>query len=84
MQIAKEHMITISGLTVKQKALLTVMWDIDSTDKVQEFIRTLPAADARDAHCLLQMAIWESIEQQDGLESYESLAKDCISRCSSK
>ena len=77
-------MITISGLTVKQKALLTVMWDIDSTDKVQEFIRTLPAADARDAHCLLQMAIWESIEQQDGLESYESLAKDCISRCSSR
>jgi hypothetical protein len=44
-------MITISGLTPKQKALMTVMWDIDSVDKVQEFIRTLPAADARDAHC---------------------------------
>jgi hypothetical protein len=73
--------ITISGLTVKQKALLTVMWDIDSTDKVQEFIRTLPAADARDAHSLLKMAIWESIEQEEGLDSYEELAKDCISRC---
>jgi hypothetical protein len=76
-------MITISGLTVKQKALLTVMWDIDSVDKVQEFISTLPAQDARDAHSLLQMAIWESIEQQ-GLEDYEELAKDCISRSSSK
>ena len=76
-------MITISGLTPKQKALLTVMWDIDSVDKVQEFISTLPAQDARDAHSLLQMAIWESIEQQ-GLEDYEELAKDCISRSSSK
>jgi hypothetical protein len=77
-------MITISGLTEKQKALLTVMWDIDTTDKVHEFIRSLPAADARDAHSLLQMAIWESIEQQEGLEEYAQLAKDCISRSSSK
>jgi hypothetical protein len=77
-------MITISGLTPKQKALLTVMWDIDSVDKVQEFIRTLPAQDARDAHSLLQMAIWESIEQEGELEDYETMAKDCISRCSSK
>jgi hypothetical protein len=77
-------MITISGLTPKQKALLTVMWDIDSVDKVQEFIRTLPAQDARDAHSLLQMAIWESIEQEGELEDYEAMAKDCISRCSSK
>lgn len=77
-------MITLSGLTAKQKALMTVMWDIDSVDKVQAFIRTLPAADARDAHCLLQIAIWESLEQQEGLEDYAEIAKDCISRCSSK
>jgi hypothetical protein len=77
-------MITISNLTPKQQALMTVMWDIDSVDKVHEFIRSLPAADARDAHCLLQIAIWESIEQQEGLADYEHMAKDCISRCSTK
>ena len=77
-------MITISGLTPKQKALLTVMWDIDSVERVHEFIQTLPAADARDAHSFLQMAIWESIEQQEGLEDYEQTAKDLISRSSSK
>ena len=77
-------MITITGLTPKQKALLTVMWDIDSVSKVQEFIRTLPARDARDAHSLLQMAIWESIEQQEGLADYEELARDCISRSSTR
>jgi hypothetical protein len=73
-------MITITGLTPKQKALMTVMWDIDSTDKVHEFIRTLPAADARDAHCLLQMAIWESIEQEDGLDAYKEAALEAIRR----
>jgi hypothetical protein len=75
-------MITISGLTPKQKALLTVMWDIDSVDKVQEFIGTLPAADARDAHCLLQMAIWESIEQDGGLDAYSDQARSVIASVS--
>jgi hypothetical protein len=76
-------MITISNLTPKQRALLTVMWDIDSVEKVQEFIRTLPAADARDAHSLLQIAIWETLEQE-GLDNYAEIAQACISRCSSK
>jgi hypothetical protein len=71
-------MITISGLTAKQKALMTVMWDIDSVDKVQEFIGTLPAADARDAHCLLQIAIWESLEQEEGLDAYKDTATTAI------
>jgi hypothetical protein len=75
-------MITLSGLTPKQKALMTVMWDIDSIDKVQEFIRTLPAADARDAHCLLQMAIWESIEQDGGLDAYSDQARSVIASVS--
>jgi hypothetical protein len=75
-------MITISGLTVKQKALLTVMWDIDSTDKVHEFISTLPAADARDAHSLLQMAIWESLEQEGELDAYMDQARSVIASVS--
>jgi hypothetical protein len=75
-------MITISGLTPKQKALLTVMWDIDSVSKVHEFISTLPARDARDAHSLLQMAIWESIEQEDGLDAYMDQARSVIASVS--
>jgi hypothetical protein len=75
-------MITISNLTPKQRALLTVMWDIDSVDKVQEFIRTLPAADARDAHSLLQIAIWESLEQQGELDAYSDQASSVIASVS--
>jgi hypothetical protein len=71
-------MITIGNLTPKQQALMTVMWEIDSMDKVQAFIGTLSPSDQRDAHCLLQMAIWESIEQEDGLDAYKDHACSII------
>jgi hypothetical protein len=73
-------MITIANLTPKQKALLTVMWEIDSVEKVQAFIRTLPAADARDAHSLLQIAIWETLELEGALDDYTQDSVNVISR----
>jgi hypothetical protein len=73
-------MISITGLTPKQKALMTVIWDIDSMDKVQAFIRTLSPNDARDAHTLLQIAIWETIEAEDGLDAYTYQADSIIAR----
>jgi hypothetical protein len=73
-------MITISNLTHKQKLLLDVMWELDTMEKVQQFIHTLPAADARDAHSLLQIAIWESIEQESGLNDYAQDSLAVISR----
>jgi hypothetical protein len=75
-------MITIDNLTPKQKALMTVMWDMDSMDKVQSFIRTLSPSDARDAHTLLQIVIWESIEQEDGLDAYKDHSDACIATAS--
>jgi hypothetical protein len=71
-------MITIENLTAKQRALMTVMWDMDSMDKVQSFIRTLSPSDARDAHTLLQIVIWESLEQEEGLDAYKDHADACI------
>lgn len=77
-------MITISGLTPKQKALISVMWDLDTMDRVRAFISTLPTRDQLDAQALLEIAIWESIEQQEGLEDYAQTARDLISHCSRK
>ena len=62
--------------------MMTVMWDMDSMDKVQSFIRTLSPADARDAHSLLQLVIWESIEQEDGLDAYKDTASIAIATAS--
>ena len=77
-------MITIHNLTPKQKLLLDVMWELDSMDKVQSFIRTLPAQDARDAHSLLQIAIWETLEQEDGLDAYADQAAAAIASARSR
>jgi hypothetical protein len=71
-------MITITHLTPKQKLLLDVMWELDSLDKVKAFIATLPVQDQRDAHGLLQIAIWETIESEDGLDAYKDYALACI------
>ena len=71
-------MITISNLTPKQKALLDVMWELDTMDRVQEFIRTLPVQDARDAHSLLKIAIWETLESEGELDAYKDTASIAI------
>jgi len=73
-------MITIANLTPKQKALLDVMWQLDTMDKVQAFIKTLPATDAQDAHCLLQIAIWETLELEGALDDYSQDCADVIGR----
>jgi len=73
-------MITINNLTPKQKALLDVMWELDTMDRVQEFIQTLPAQDAVDAHGLLKIAIWETLESQGALNDYSKDAGSIIDR----
>ena len=73
--------IKIEGLTVKQKTLMDIIWGMDSMDKVTSFIRSLPYADAVDAKGLVQIAVWETLEQEQGLEDYENAATAVIARC---
>jgi len=76
-------MITITGLTHKQKALMDVMWSMDDITKVTAFVRTLPLRDAQDCMSLIAIATQESIEQEDGLDAYEQAANTAISRARS-
>jgi hypothetical protein len=76
-------MITITGLTQKQKALMDVMWSMDDITKVTAFVRTLPKRDAQDCMSLISIATQESIEQEDGLDAYEQAANTAISRARS-
>ena len=73
-------MISITHLTPKQKLLLDVMWQLDTMDKVHAFIGTLPAQDAVDAHGLLRIAIWETLELEGALDDYSQDCADVISR----
>jgi hypothetical protein len=77
-------MITITGLTQKQKALMDVMWSMDDMSKVTAFVRTLPKRDAQDCMSLISIATQESIEQEDGLDAYKHDALAAISRARSR
>ena len=77
-------MITITGLTHKQKALMDVMWTMDDMSKVQAFVKTLPKRDAQDCLSLIMIATQETIEQEDGLDAYKDSAQAAISSARSR
>ena len=74
-------MITITGLTERQRSIMDLLWTMDSLDTVQSFIRSLPTkADQYDAMSLVNIATVESIEQELGLEEYRDAAEAAIDR----
>lgn len=74
-------MIRIEGLTAKQKAIMDIMWTMEDMAKVNGFIRSLPYKDAIDAQGLVQIAVWETIEEEQGLEEYSDAASAIIRGC---
>ncbi len=77
-------MITITGLTQKQKALMDVMWTMQEIAQVEAFINTLPKQDQLDCKSLMTIAVQETEEHEyNGLEAYESLANAAIARARS-
>jgi hypothetical protein len=76
-------MITITGLTQKQKVLMDVMWAMDSMPAVQSFIKTLPKRDGQDCLSLVEIAVQESLEEEGRIKDYEADALSLIARVSS-
>lgn len=71
-------MITIAGLTPKQKTIMDIMWTMETITQVEAFIKSLPRDDAIDAHGLLQIAIVETLEEEGRMDEYEDMALDVI------
>lgn len=68
-------MITIQGLTDRQKSIMDMLWSMDSMDKVNAFVRALPTKqDRADAASLIEIAVAETIEQEEGLDRYADRA----------
>ena len=77
-------MISITGLSNKQKVLMDVMWAMDTMPAVEAFIKTLPKRDQQDCLSLVAIAVQESLEEDNRLEDYEELALNLIARVSSR
>ena len=76
-------MITITGLTNKQKALMDVMWSMEDMANVQAFIKTLPLRDRQDCQSLVAIAVQETLEEDNRMADYEADALSVIARISS-
>ena len=77
-------MITITGLTHKQKVFMDVMWSMDDITKVTAFVKTLPKRDRQDCESLVAIAVQESLEEDNRLDDYEQDARNLIARVSSR
>jgi hypothetical protein len=76
-------MITITGLTHKQKVFMDVMWTMDSMPAVEAFIKTLPTRDRQDCLSLVTIAVQETLEDEGRINDYEDVAVNLIARVSS-
>ena len=77
-------MITIQGLTHKQKVFMDVMWSMESMPAVNAFIKSLPTRDQQDCRSLVAIAVQDTLEQDNTMELYEQHARDVIARVSSR
>ncbi len=74
-------MITITGLTHRQKTIMDLLWTCSTLEQARDLIVALPTVqDRMDAQGLIKIATWESIEQELGLEEYADAANTAISR----
>jgi hypothetical protein len=70
-------MITITGLTKRQKRMLNIMWDLDTEDDYFEWYNSLDTELQTEADLLQRMVILESFEEDLGecTEAKKFLAK---------
>jgi len=71
-------MITIEGLTQRQKAICELLWSCSDLDSVRTLVAALPKRDAQDAQSIVALMTQDSIEQELGLDQYQAAAQAAI------
>ena len=72
---------TIAGLTERQLSIANLVWACTTEDTLITLIKSLPTErDRIDATNLVKLMIHECLEQENGLDAYESDAIDIIDR----
>ena len=65
----------IYNITPKQRAILDVIWELDTVDKVMSFVRSLPVRDMMDVPLLLELVDAGGDEVTDVTEARQILDK---------
>jgi hypothetical protein len=73
-------MITIEGLSKKQRALADILWAMDGTEQVHAFIAALHPKDRKDAKTVCEMMILACIDECEDVEIAEQVLVDIMSK----
>ncbi len=72
-------MITITGLTDRQRSIMDLLWGCQDLEQLRALIQGLPTVrDRIDAQGLIWIAQTESLELEQGLEEYRDAANTAI------
>jgi len=76
-------MITIHGLTDRQRGIMDLLWNCNDLEQIQTLIQALPSKqDQYDARSLVLIATVESIEQELGFsKECKDAASIAIANC---
>jgi hypothetical protein len=61
-------MIEIVGFNKKQRLLADIIWELDTQDQVQAFIRSLPKKDREQAQVVCEMMILAFMDEVDTVD----------------
>ena len=73
-------MITIDGLTARQKSICELLWSCTDLDSVRTLVSALPLRDRQDAQSIVTVMTQDSIEQELGLDQYRAAAQAVIAQ----
>ena len=73
-------MITIEGLSKKQRALADILWAMDGTEQVHAFIAALHPKDRKDAKIVCELMILACIDECEDVELAEQVLVDIMSK----
>lgn len=72
-------MIHIEKLSPRQIAIAEILWSCRDEDELKDTILALPThRDQVDASSLVKLMMWDTIEQEQGLEAYEQATDRAI------
>lgn len=73
-------MITIDGLSQKQKALADILWAMDDIDQVKQFIAALHPKDRKDAEVVCEMMILACFDEVTKTDIAQQVLVDIMSK----
>lgn len=71
-------MISIEHLTRRQVALMDIIWAMKDLTEVETFVKSLPVRDAQDCQSLMQIVMYEHLENPETLALWHEDAMTVI------